>query len=370
MTNRDVKMSVSVVIGSLNGAMTIGRTLVALHYQDHPGDLEVIVVDDGSVDGTADVARQHGAVVIRHELNRGIGAAREAGWRASSNQFVAFTDDDCEPPPGWISTLLAQLVRDEKVGVVGGGVRAVDTGSLLLRYLDQKTWAPLELDLLESDHPLFRLRHYLRSVAGTDVRVAPRPVASLSGANMLWRRSALEAIGGFDARFTFGGEEEDACHRAVRLGREVVYISGADVGHMFDDRYRDVVRRSVGYGRGNARTWLKRRTGLPTVYPFPVLVAAALGVGVFAARRGGNYWLAAPAFMPAVLFPRNLRRALRATSFEPIAFAYLQLFEEACANVGGFEVLARKCVDQIRQFNVESRIAPRRSVPPSVSRTR
>ncbi|MFD0468449.1 glycosyltransferase family 2 protein [Nonomuraea thailandensis] len=88
--------SLSVVICSYNGAARLGRTLDALRA--HPV-LEVIVVDDGSQDATGDVARDHGATVVRHEENRGAAAARDTGLRAAKGQVVAFLDDDCEPSP-------------------------------------------------------------------------------------------------------------------------------------------------------------------------------------------------------------------------------------------------------------------------------
>ena len=73
----------SVVICSLNGAAGVDRCLHALAAQKDV-ELQVIVVDDGSTDDTSDVAREHGVTVIRHEVNRGLAAARNTGVQAAT----------------------------------------------------------------------------------------------------------------------------------------------------------------------------------------------------------------------------------------------------------------------------------------------
>ena len=77
----------TIVICSLNGEAGVCRCLDALSMQTIYDRLEVIVVDDGSTDGTSDVARAHGAIVIRHPVNRGLAAARNSGVRAASAQL-------------------------------------------------------------------------------------------------------------------------------------------------------------------------------------------------------------------------------------------------------------------------------------------
>ena len=69
----------TVVICSLNGAAGVDRCLRALAGQTIRSRLEIIVVDDGSADGTSEVGRRHGARVIRHPVNRGLAAARNSG---------------------------------------------------------------------------------------------------------------------------------------------------------------------------------------------------------------------------------------------------------------------------------------------------
>jgi len=93
-------LRVSVVIPAYNAARTLGRALEALAGQSEPVD-EVIVVDDGSTDATADVAKRHGVSVVATDGSGFAGAARNAGWEKASGDVVVFLDSDAIPMPGW-----------------------------------------------------------------------------------------------------------------------------------------------------------------------------------------------------------------------------------------------------------------------------
>ena len=287
----------SVVICSLNGAVGVDRCLHALAAQKDV-DLQVIVVDDGSTDETSAVASEHGVTVIRHEVNRGLAAARNTGIAAATAPVVAFLDDDCEPEPEWARELL-DAYEDGVIGV-GGDIAACGPEGFMLDYLRRNNpLLPLELNLARSEKLLYRLYLYLLRQWQPEEHHEKRDVYSLVGANMSFVRSALQRKG-FDERFRFGAEDLDTCLRLPRdfPGARLVVTPDAVVRHHFVPSLRDTVRRSRSYGRGCARLYRKWPSMRPTIFPGPVLVAALLIAAIFApllliARR-----CASPAHVP------------------------------------------------------------------------
>ena len=89
----------SVVIPAYNAERTLGKVLAALAAQEQPVD-EVVVVDDGSTDGTAALAAEHGAKVVRADGGGFAGAARNRGWDEAAGDVVVFLDSDAIPGEG------------------------------------------------------------------------------------------------------------------------------------------------------------------------------------------------------------------------------------------------------------------------------
>jgi glycosyltransferase involved in cell wall biosynthesis len=107
----------SVVIPAYNAERTVGTVLEALQAQEPPLG-EIIVVDDGSADGTADVAERLGAEVIRTKGTGYAGGARNRGWDVATGDVVVFLDADSIPGPGW-SAGLARSLAEFPAAIVG-----------------------------------------------------------------------------------------------------------------------------------------------------------------------------------------------------------------------------------------------------------
>jgi len=108
---------ISVIIPAYNAASTIGHCLEALSAQTCPPD-EVIVVDDGSTDGTAQVAKSFGVRVIS-QPNAGPAAARNRGATAAHGDILLFTDADCIPAPDWVERMVTAFADPGVAGAKG-----------------------------------------------------------------------------------------------------------------------------------------------------------------------------------------------------------------------------------------------------------
>ena len=330
--------AVSVVVCTHNGARLLPRALGALGRQVQPaGGYEVIVVDDRSTDGSGEIAAASGARVVRLTDDGGLAAARNAGIRAASGGIIAFTDDDCEPDAGWLSALLAPFADPGVSGTAGCTVPS-SADDVVLRYLARRNpLAPLPSALLESRSPLFRLWHYLRTGLGpTPALPSGSELYSVAGANMAFRRELLDAIGGFDPRISFGGEEEDLCRRAHERAHErpggarFVYVPAALVHHHYRPGLRDTLRRARAYGRGNARQTMSTAGAWPIVYPFPLVIGVPLITALLTRRR----YLPLITLLPPLLYPGWLIDSVRRGDPEALFYAYIQVAQEGATMVG------------------------------------
>jgi glycosyltransferase involved in cell wall biosynthesis len=322
---------ISVVVCTYNRATKLPRSLEALSRQTVGERAEVIVVDDGSTDTTAQVAGAYEVRLLRHAGNRGLAAARNTGVQASRAPIVAFTDDDCVPAPDWLELLLRVYERPE-VLAVGGTVSPLQTGSLLHRYIAAvNPLAPQEADLGRGYSIPYRAWLYAKRNVRLKSPTGPRPVSSIPGANLSARRQVLGVIGLFDPEVRFGGEDEDLCTRLRQTfpNGELFFTPEAVVHHDYDRRLRDTLRRSFAYGKGNARNFLKHEHLAPTIYPLPALV---LGLASLVAFR--PWTLIVAAALPLVASPRWLRLAWRKRSAEPLVYAYIQTLQEAAHDLG------------------------------------
>ena len=111
--------SVSIVIPTFNGASRIGYCLEALLKQVDGRDAEILVVNDGSTDSTADVVQHYPGVRLITQANAGPAAARNRGALESQSALLLFTDDDCVPLPGWLDAMLEPFSDPEVVGAKG-----------------------------------------------------------------------------------------------------------------------------------------------------------------------------------------------------------------------------------------------------------
>ncbi|MHB8439927.1 MAG: glycosyltransferase family 2 protein [Acidimicrobiales bacterium] len=288
-------MSLAVVICTRDRPAMLAGALDALATGSRQPD-QLVVVDSASVDPIAlDAARQHGATIVRCD-QPGLGRARNLGIAAldPTVEMVAFTDDDCLADDGWLAGIEAAFAGPSAPDFVTGRVHADRT---------ERRRASLGVSLMVDPEP--------RALLPTgDVRTFGH------GANMAFRRSALDRIGGFDDLMGVGsplraGEDVDAFWRVLDTGGTGWYTPDAVIVHRQWRSRREMLRSYHGYGVGaGAVAWKRRRAGRLSTGEFARLLLVDEGVAPLwrSLRRG--YQMAA--IGDAMMFAGGLRGALSA----------------------------------------------------------
>ncbi len=191
--------SVSVVVPAFNEEQLLPTCLQALRAQDYAGEIELLVVDNASTDGTARVARSYGATVVS-EPARGYCRALTRGFAVARGEIIACTDADTVVPTDWISSLVREYERHEDVVAIGGEIE-FDCPNWKSRLLTQ--WFIPHFNRLDRANP-----------AGPH----------LWGANLSVRSDAFHAVGGWNPRFSLQADSE-LSERLRQVGRVVILES-------------------------------------------------------------------------------------------------------------------------------------------------
>jgi hypothetical protein len=211
-------MRVSVVICTLNRADGLDATLRSLVHQRH-ADIEVVVVNGPSTDRTLDVLEPwRPQIKLAHCPVANLSISRNIGIRAAAGEIVAFIDDDALPEFDWLTQALPAFDDPEVAGV--GGIVFDHTGmDLQYRYSAANRFAETES----------------RATRPFDEDCVPGAFRFpyLQGTNALFKRTALEEVGGFDEVFDYYLDETDLCCRLVDAGYVLKQLPNAGVHHKF-----------------------------------------------------------------------------------------------------------------------------------------
>jgi glycosyltransferase involved in cell wall biosynthesis len=255
-----VTTRISFVIPVRDDAAHLRRCLAAIRESAGPLAHEIVVVDHGSVDDSAGVARAAGATVLARAAGGRVAELRNAGAAAASAPLLAFIDADHEIDRGWVAAALA-LFESPDIAAAGAPYSAPE----------EATWVQRTYD---------GLRRHASGVRETEW---------LPSGNLIVHRTDFEALGGFDASLDTC-EDVDFCQRLRRLGRRLVASDDLRSVHRGDPpTLKALFFGELWRGRDNLRVSLRdlRLASAPSL-AIPLLhllgiVAIALGIATWLA---------------------------------------------------------------------------------------
>ncbi len=262
--NADFQPFISVIVPAYNEEKVIGKTLRSLLASDYP-NYEILVIDDGSTDRTSAVVAQDFGDCPKIKLytlaNEGKAHALNFGLQNASGEFIVGLDADTIFAPSTIRELIKEFT-DENVGAAAGNAKVGNRINIITR------WQALEYITSQN---LDR-----RAFAGLNA------ITVVPGAVGMWRRSALEAAGGFDSNTL--AEDQDLTLRVRRLGYRIAFAENATAWTEAPDTFRGLAKQRFRWSFGTLQCMWKHRSALfnpkygalgfvamPTVWIFQIL---------------------------------------------------------------------------------------------------
>jgi glycosyltransferase involved in cell wall biosynthesis len=310
-------MSVSIIIPTFNGASRIGNCLDALLKQVTGGEAEVLVVDDGSTDGTGDIVARYAGVRLINQMNAGPAAARNHGAKEAMGSIILFTDDDCVPTADWLSTMLDPFSDPEVIAVKG--VYRTRQRSLVARFVQ------IEYE------DRYRLMARFPTIDFIDTYSAG------------FRRNRFLEMNGYDTSFPVPcAEDIELSYRMSARGWKMEFVPHAIVYHTHPDtlarylkkKYKFALWRVLAVRKNPSKALKDSHT--PQLMKLQLLLAPALictAVIDLAMRPA----VPSSIFVAAMFLVSTLPFAVRAIAKDPVVgfLSPALLALRACAQVAG-----------------------------------
>ncbi len=263
---------ISIIIPALNEEKLLPDCLRSLRNQDYEGEYEIILVDNGSTDDTANVARSFGVKVILCPDKKSVFHARQTGADAACGDIIAQADADTVYPGHWLKTIADQFAAHPEAVAISGRFFYRDTFSL----------AKIE----------YFLRHYINMIT---VALFGRPLV-ISGATFAFRRRAFLSVNGYKG-LSYSPDQYSISGRLSKLGKVLydknlyVFTSARSVQKPAIKIIMDVLAHLNRWGIHFSKTCLsvlrhsmtktRARRALTRLAPLPVLVALLIIHGYF-----------------------------------------------------------------------------------------
>jgi GT2 family glycosyltransferase len=218
-----MKKLVSVIIVNWNGKKYLKECCSSLRSQNYP-NIEIIIVDNGSIDGSVNYVRKHypNIKIIKNNKNLGYAGGNNVGYNAAKGEYILFLNNDTKVTKSFLTNLVKVLESSDRIGVVQSKILLMDM--------------PERIDSIGSFlTPTGFLYHFgvqKKDVSKYNVQM---PIYSAKGACALFRRDVLKKVEVdetiFDERFFCYFEETDLAHRIWLAGYKILYVPSSVIFH-------------------------------------------------------------------------------------------------------------------------------------------
>jgi N-acetylglucosaminyl-diphospho-decaprenol L-rhamnosyltransferase len=233
---------VAIVMINLNQADYTNQCLASIRQAPPITPYEIILVDNGSTDGSGTWIADHYPEVrlVRSPLNIGYGPGNNLGIRASQGEFVLLLNNDTLVTPGMIDQCVAFLMAHPEAGAVGGNLLNAD-GSFQSGYMDHHTLWRVFLDITKLGH-LGRV-YFPSHPRGNAIKV----VDWICSAFLLCRREALDEVGLFDEEYFIYSDETAFQYQMAQAGWKIYYLPDVETVHFGGKALNPWRRRRLVY---------------------------------------------------------------------------------------------------------------------------
>lgn len=249
--------TVSIIIPTKNNADILEKCLDSIQNLDYPKDeMEVIIVDGHSTDGTVEVAKRYRCKIMCEEVGTR-GGACNIGVSNANGEFIVFTDADCVVPKDWLKNLIKHF-NDEKIASVGGSNITPEDDTEFAKCVGEV------LMFLSKPGSRYGL------VADKVIETFHNP-----GCNVAYRKDVIEKAGWFNEKIYCEDEEID--YRIKKLGYKILYIPNASVFHYRKLSWKRFMKQAYIYAIGRMQAIkLHWRMGKWYHYTSPAIISAII----------------------------------------------------------------------------------------------
>jgi len=237
------EITVTISIVSYNSQKVLKKCLESVIESARDIDIEIIVVDNCSEDGSAELVKEHfpAVTLVENKENIGFGKAHNQSFRLSRGKYFLILNPDTVLEPGTIRTMVKFMDSNNRAGVAGCKIFWDDEKHFMfpdLRIHNLKT-ALLQFTPFGRFFPNSGLsRWYWKSAYRLWTAKRPITVDGVTGGFMIVRREAFESAGAFDEHFFLFFEEHDLLRRIKKQGWEIYYVPHAAILHYYEESFR------------------------------------------------------------------------------------------------------------------------------------